>query len=162
MSKPKPRLCPCHSDLALSECCGPFIEGTIEAPDPVAMMRSRYSAFALGEGEYLWRTLHEAHTDRALPRGELVKNFRGAHRTVKYMRLAILDSRWAGTEGEVLFCAGIFEKGRDHSFVELSDFAHDGTGWRYRSCLSVLLRDLGRSPEGLTIDAFRTGRVTRG
>jgi SEC-C motif-containing protein len=38
--------------------------------------------------------------------------------------------------------------------VELSDFAHDGTGWRYLSGILVPLAELGRAPEGLTIDAF--------
>jgi len=32
----------------------------------------------------------------------------------------------------VLFLARIFEKGREGSFVELSEFAHDGVGWRSR------------------------------
>ncbi len=40
--------CPCGSGRALDACCGPIIEGA-PAPSPEAMMRSRYSAYALGK-----------------------------------------------------------------------------------------------------------------
>ena len=35
-----------------------------EAPDAERLMRSRYSAFALREVAYLWKTLHPDHPDR--------------------------------------------------------------------------------------------------
>ena len=35
-------------------------------------MRSRFSAFALGETEYLWRTLHPEHPDRVRGHDALV------------------------------------------------------------------------------------------
>ena len=68
------------------------------------------------------------------------------------MRLGILHARGA----RVLFHATVFEKGRDRSFVELSTFAHDGTGWRY---LSGEARAPGAPVElaALTIDTFSGG-----
>jgi SEC-C motif-containing protein len=121
-------------------------------------MRSRYAAFALGEAEYLWRTLHEDHPDRAGAREAALRSLRGAKDRLRYMSLSILDSRRGGGEGQVLFCAGVFERGQDRSFVELSDFLHDGTGWRYLSGVTVPLGALGRSPEGLTIAEFSAQR----
>jgi SEC-C motif-containing protein len=138
----------------LEACCAPYHRGDREAPDPVALMRSRYAAFALGEAEYLVRTLHGEHPDRALPRADLVRSLRGAKERLRYPSLAILDQRRGQGTGEVLFAAGIVEHGRDCSFVELSDFAHDGAGWRYLSGILLPLAELGRAPEGLTIDAF--------
>jgi SEC-C motif domain protein len=151
---PKPRPCPCHAGLAYDACCAPYHRGEREAPDPVALMRSRYAAFALADAPYLWRTLHEDHEDRGRPREELIRALRDAKDRRRYASLAILDSRRRGGAGEVLFCAGIFERGRDCSFVELSDFSHDGVGWRYVSGVLVSVATLGRPPEGLDIDAF--------
>lgn len=49
--------CPCGSGLLLSECCGRYHNG-VAAPDAVSLMRSRYSAFALGLEAYLLATWH--------------------------------------------------------------------------------------------------------
>ncbi|APR79712.1 Hypothetical protein A7982_05059 [Minicystis rosea] len=152
--KPPPRVCPCHSGRTYDACCAPYHQGVREAPDPVSLMRSRYAAFALGEAEYLVRTLHEDHADRALPRAELLRSLRGARDRLRYPSLAILDSRVGDGTGEVLFAAGLTEGNRDQSFVELSDFAHDGTGWRYVSGILMPLAEIKRPTEGLTIDAF--------
>jgi SEC-C motif-containing protein len=151
---PKPRPCPCHSGLAYDACCGPCHRGEREAPDPVALMRSRYAAFALGDAPYLWRTLHEDHEDRARPREAVLRSLREAKDRMRYTSLAILDSRTRGGAGEVLFWAGVSERGEDRSFVELSDFSRDREGWRYVSGVLVTLDALGRSPEGLDIDGF--------
>lgn len=158
-----PRPCPCCSGLAYDACCAPYHRGEREAPAPVALMRSRYAAFALGEAEYLVRTLDEAHPDRALPREGLLRSLRGAKDRQRYPRLTILDERRSGRTGEVLFHA-VVEEIRpkvDVSFLELSDFAHDGAGWRYVSGILVPLAELGRAPEGLTIDAFLALAGTR-
>ena len=76
--------------------------------------------------------------------------------TLRYAGLAILGRRAPGEDGieQVLFRARLFEGSNERSFVELSDFAHDGVGWRYVSGILVPLSELRRSPEGLDIDAF--------
>ncbi len=51
------RVCPCGGG-PYAECCGPFHTASTEAPTAEALMRSRYSAFALGLDDYLWRTWH--------------------------------------------------------------------------------------------------------
>jgi len=51
------RMCPCGGGV-YAACCGPFHAGEAEAPTAEALMRSRYSAFALGLADYLWRTWH--------------------------------------------------------------------------------------------------------
>ena len=112
-------------------------------------MRSRFAAFAIGDAEYLWRTLHPDHEDRARPKDEVVQALRATARGLKFMRLTILDAK----DSRVLFHAAVFEKGRERSFVELSTFARDASGWRY---LSGQARAPG-PPEALaalSIDAF--------
>jgi SEC-C motif-containing protein len=117
-------------------------------------MRSRYSAFALGEAEYLLHTLHKDHEDRGVPRAELLRALRASKDRRRYTSLRILDERRSGRTAEVLFCAGVTEAGKDVSFVELSDFEHDGTGWRYLSGILLPLAYLKRDVDGLGIDEF--------
>jgi SEC-C motif-containing protein len=109
-------------------------------------MRSRYAAFALKEVDYLWRTLHADHDDRSRPAADVLREFREASRTNRYMGLRILDVREpdAGGIARVVFEARVFRKGRDLSFVESSEFLHDGEGWRYLRGYAVLPE--GRRP----------------
>lgn len=100
-------------------------------------MRSRFSAFALGRGAYLWRTLHPDNPLRARPKHDVIRELSRARQSVRYQGLTIHDATVEGDAGRVLFTARVFEKGRDRSFVELSDFVRAGGGWRYRDGLTV-------------------------
>ena len=57
VSTPTSRPCPCGSS-AYDSCCGRLHRGEAQAETPEALMRSRYSAYALGETDYVWRTWH--------------------------------------------------------------------------------------------------------
>lgn len=50
--------CPCTSGLPWDECCGPVLAGARPAPTAVALMRSRFTAFATGDRDYLLRSWH--------------------------------------------------------------------------------------------------------
>ncbi len=127
--------CPCGKAKPYAECCGVFHKGLAEAPDAESLMRSRYSAFAVGDIDYLVRTLHADHDDLTMPEADLRESLRRSARSHKYMELTILDREAPDAQGisHVLFMAKVFENGRNLSFVELSTFAHDGVGWRYLS-----------------------------
>jgi SEC-C motif-containing protein len=129
--------CPCGSGLPYRACCGVYHRGEAEAPDAEALMRSRYAAFARKEAAYLWRTLHPDHDDRSRPEREVLRAL-GEGR-LRYMGLRVLDRALAppGELARVLFHARVFDQGRDLSFVELSDFLHDGEGWRYLAGLGA-------------------------
>jgi SEC-C motif-containing protein len=133
--------------------------GEREAADATALMRSRFSAFALGEPAYLWRTLHPDHEDRQRPEPEVLAELREGIATFRYMGLAVLDHDGPDAEGvaRVLFVARVFARGRDRSFIERSEFAHDGVGWRYLTGTNVLLERWGRPVEGLTLATFAPG-----
>ncbi|WP_417656719.1 YchJ family protein [Pseudidiomarina aestuarii] len=49
--------CPCGSELEYEDCCGKYHNGAV-APTVEALMRSRYSAFALDDADYLFQTWH--------------------------------------------------------------------------------------------------------
>ena len=148
--------CPCTSGLRYRECCAPYHQGKAEPPHAEALMRSRYSAFALKEVDYLWRTLHPEHPDRARPREDLVRELRARASTLKYPRLHVLDRRLVapGETAVVLFYARVFETGKDRSFLERSEFQHDGTGWRYLRGRTLAPSALSGPPEALTLATF--------
>lgn len=52
-------LCSCHSQLPYASCCRPYHTGT-PAPTALALMRSRFSAYALGLTDYIMETTHPA------------------------------------------------------------------------------------------------------
>jgi SEC-C motif-containing protein len=125
--------CPCGSGTSYVRCCRPLHRGEREAEDAESLMRSRFSAFAQKESQHLLRTLHPRNEEmRAGPESALaaIKDTANDHRFVK---LQVLDRRPADGSGiaRVLFVARVFRKGQDMSFVELSEFEHDGVGWRY-------------------------------
>lgn len=126
--------CPCGSGPKYGACCRPYHLGA-EPPDPVALMRSRFSAYALGEAEYLVRTLHPEHADRARPEPELLAELRRARQRLNFTRLRVLDHDLGadGSTGRVLFHAEIYERGVECSFLECSRFARTSEGWRYLS-----------------------------
>ena len=132
--------CPCTSGQSFGACCRPYLRAEREPPDAVSQMRSRFTAFALEHAEHLFRTIAPGHPDRARPPAEVMKDLRRACRTFEYRALQILDHKEADAAGRslVLFHAHLGDRGRDRSFVELSDFVHDGVGFRY---LSGQLRD---------------------
>ncbi|WP_392541877.1 YchJ family protein [Oryzobacter telluris] len=53
--------CPCGGvpqGSSWSACCGPFVSGEAPAPTAERLMRSRYSAYAVGSADHLFRTWH--------------------------------------------------------------------------------------------------------
>lgn len=54
--------CPCHSGKKYKQCCQPYHKGILPS-DAVRLMRSRYSAFALGLADYIMATTHPHNPD---------------------------------------------------------------------------------------------------
>jgi len=50
--------CPCGTGSSYADCCRPLHEGAANAESAVRLMRSRYSAYVVGDAAYLLRTWH--------------------------------------------------------------------------------------------------------
>jgi SEC-C motif-containing protein len=50
--------CLCGSGQPIEACCGRYLDGQTPAPDAEALMRSRYTAYVLGNEPYLLTTWH--------------------------------------------------------------------------------------------------------
>lgn len=127
MSAPSPESrCPCGSGEVYGGCCGPLHAGQA-APTAERLMRSRFSAFAIGDAAYLLASWHPSTRPSAL---ELDDGLR-------WYRLDILDRVAGGlldTEGVVEFDAHYrgAEKGVLH---ERSRFVRDTGRWSYLSAV---------------------------
>ncbi len=49
-------LCPCGSSELFTHCCQPIIDGEKKAKSPEQLMRSRYSAYATNNAQYIFAT----------------------------------------------------------------------------------------------------------
>lgn len=138
----RPRLrnlpCPCHVRDNLSNppdyasCCGRWHEGLSSgehAPTPQALMRSRYSAYALLQGSgvaprelhhYLMQTWHPS----TVP-GELELT------PLRWTGLEVLDEATSGDSGVVEFVAHHKVNGRAMKLHEVSRFVRESGVWRY-------------------------------
>ncbi|MFQ6391920.1 YchJ family protein [Nocardia sp. KC 131] len=52
------KACPCRRGEPFEQCCGPVLAGERAAATAEALMRSRYTAFATGDVDYLRRSWH--------------------------------------------------------------------------------------------------------
>ena len=151
MSKSHP--CPCTSGKIYRECCAPYHTGGREVPTAEDLVRARYAAFALGHVDFLWRTLHDQHDDRAMGREKVMAALRVASQAYKYMGLQILETE----DLRVLYLAKLFQRGRDCSFIELAEFDREqvGGGMRYLRGRSQDRSKVVGAVESLTMATFR-------
>jgi len=52
--------CYCGSGKSFESCCSPYINGIQKAPTALALMKSRYSAYATHQADYLLATTHSS------------------------------------------------------------------------------------------------------
>ncbi|MDT7799806.1 MAG: motif domain protein [Actinomycetota bacterium] len=119
-----PASCPCGLAESYAACCGRFHDGGLAAPTAELLMRSRFSAFAVGDTAYLLRTWHPDTRPRklALDPGQ------------EWTRLEILARTGGGllhNEGTVEFRAHYRHRGRDAFMEENSRFRREAGQWVY-------------------------------
>lgn len=120
--------CPCRSGKTLDACCGPYLDGAA-APTAEALMRSRYSAFALGKIDHLRETLlPETREDFHQ------KEIESWAKTSVWTGLEIRATEAGGVddeEGVVEFVANFTTHGKPQKHHETSRFAKRDGRWYY-------------------------------
>ena len=118
--------CPCGSDKPLDQCCGPFVSGERPAPTAEALMRSRYTAYALKNIDYIARThAPESHANFDRRAAESWAE------QAKWLGLEILAAERGGMadeEGVVEFIATYRQQGETIAHHERSRFRRAETG----------------------------------
>ena len=125
MSRP----CPCTSKKPYDRCCGPFHAGSATPETAEQLMRSRFSAYALGKLDYLINTRPEARRAEE-NRQELAEYCKA----VSCVGLKIVGKEGGGKEddtGIVTFHASLQTSGRRSLHIETSSFARENGKWVY-------------------------------
>jgi SEC-C motif domain protein len=127
--------CPCRSKSLYHKCCQPYHQGRA-AENALALMRSRYSAYALGLVDYIIETTHPEHPESAndsanadARKAQILAFCTQTHFDgVKI--LAFMDGQ---EEATVTFIAYLRQADADASFTEKSFFMKENGRWLYRS-----------------------------
>ncbi|ATG51634.1 preprotein translocase subunit SecA [Brachybacterium vulturis] len=127
-SLPDASRCPCGSGDTYGACCGPVLRQERRAATAVALMRSRYTAFTVGDVDHLLRSWHR----RTRPeRAELTAS---PAAEVRWLRLDVLATSAGGPfdeAGTVEFTAvSKGPRGRQQQH-ELSRFVRVDGSWFY-------------------------------
>jgi SEC-C motif-containing protein len=120
--------CPCGSGADEGECCGPILGG-VPAPTALALMRSRYTAYARRAVPYLIAT-HDPATRSSVNRAALTTWCRDT----AWRGLEIVDTVAGGaddTTGVVEFIAHGVSRGAPFSQRERSRFRRVDGRWYY-------------------------------
>jgi SEC-C motif-containing protein len=118
--------CPCGSEIKYARCCGQLHSGVATAQTALELMRSRYSAFAVGDASYLLETWYPAMRPTSVDLDP----------AVQWRRLQIRGLSGGAEDdktGTVEFVAHYWdpvrrEYGRQH---ENSRFVREGRRWFY-------------------------------
>lgn len=120
--------CGCGLPAPYDDCCGRFHRGDATAPTAERLMRSRFSAFGVGDEAYLLRTWHPSTRPPRI-------DFDPA---LRWQRLEILRTSGGGlldTEGTVHFRAHYVRRKRPGHLEENSRFVLRDGAWLYVTAL---------------------------
>jgi SEC-C motif-containing protein len=115
--------CPCGSGDDYDACCGRLHAGA-PAPTAEALMRARYSAFAVGELGYLLGTYHQSSRPEAF----------SLDPSIEWIRLAVLETEGGGlfdSAGTVRFLAVYGRDSKRGVMDEKSSFVREDGRWTY-------------------------------
>ncbi len=121
--------CYCGSKKAYIDCCeiAHKNNGTTETAEQ--LMRSRYSAFVLANGDYLMET-HHTSTRPIKEKKAIVK----WAKSVQWIKLEVVSTSKGqpnDTEGAVTFNAFFYENGKVDVIHEKSAFVKENNQWKY-------------------------------
>jgi SEC-C motif-containing protein len=106
------------------DCCGRLHRGEADAATAEALMRSRFSAFAVGDAAYLARSWHPS----TRPKNVRVQ---AGQEWIRLDVLATAKGNLLDAEGEVEFLAHYRQGGRSGALHELSRFVRQDGRWVY-------------------------------
>lgn len=116
-------LCPCCSGKSYQACCQSLHNGGI-AESPEQLMRSRYSAFAIGDSDYLLRT-SSTSLQTNLSKEELDHTCQ----VYRFVSLEVISAN----DNTVEFVANLLHGDELHPLHETSSFIQQENEWKYDS-----------------------------
>jgi SEC-C motif-containing protein len=115
--------------LPFENCCKPILDGNKRAPEPQALMRSRYSAYALKKIDYIYNTYAQSTkvTQTKADIGLWAQS-------VDFVKLQVMSqslSEHSANEGFVEFIASYIQDHQLHQLHENSRFIIESGHWKY-------------------------------
>jgi SEC-C motif-containing protein len=115
--------CFCDTGLLFNDCCGLYLQNNQKASTALALMRSRYSAYATHNADYLLETTHVSERTY-YSKAEILK----WATSNKWQKLEILSF----TENTVEFKAYFLDlNGKSQTHYEFSTFKFENSAWYY-------------------------------
>lgn len=125
-----PTKCYCGSSKSFSNCCKLIHENIFEAKTAEQLMRSRYTAFVLANGDYL----QKSHSEKTRPNANEQKELIRWTKSVEWFKLEVFKTE-KGKEndsvGSVEFKAYFYSNGNLEMIYEKSSFMKENGHWVY-------------------------------
>ena len=123
-----PTLCNCGSRLPFSGCCQPLLRGECDASSAEHLMRSRYTAYSLGDFAYVSRTWHASTCPP-----NLIDALNQENVKTQWLGLNILNSQPGKSteEAYVTFFARYSDEQSPSWIYETSRFVRENNRWYY-------------------------------
>lgn len=120
--------CPCHSGKKYKKCCQVYHDGA-NPSNALELMRSRYSAFALGLAGYIIASTHPDNTEYTNDTKEWERGITEFCDNATFTGLEIIEFVGGENEAFVTFKAIL----GDVQFIEKSRFLRVDSKWLYES-----------------------------
>ena len=122
--------CPCGgvpTGATFEACCGHYLSGNAIAPDAERLMRSRYTAYATGNADYVIATWHASTRPATLSLAAP-----GTPHATKWLGLVVhRHEAQDDSHAKVQFTARDRDGGRAFKMTELSRFVKEDGRWFY-------------------------------
>jgi SEC-C motif-containing protein len=115
--------CYCGSNNSFEDCCKIYIDGIQKAPTAETLMRSRYSAYAIGDAEYLVTTTHSS-----TQKFHKIEDIIEWSKSNNWIKLEILNSTVTRVKFKAYY---IDNKGKTQEHEEHSTFVLENGSWFY-------------------------------
>lgn len=122
--------CPCGSGNKYKKCCQVFHKGKIPS-NALELMKSRYSAYVVGDAKYIMKTTHINNPDFTLLKEQWEKDILEFCNGTRFEKLDIINFIDADNESFVEFKVTMYIKDKDSSFIEKSRFLKENNIWKY-------------------------------
>lgn len=120
--------CPCGSNKAFDKCCGVFISGEEDPATPEELMRSRYTAFAKANMQYIADTMDP----QTRMQFDVKANQKWADEST-FEKLEIIATESEGNKGIVEFKATFRDaEKKTHVHHEIAKFRKQAGIWFFR------------------------------
>lgn len=128
--------CPCLSGKSYGECCEGILTGSVKAPTAEALMRARYSAYVVGNIDFLVESCIEKEGEAGIDKEATERwSAQSAWYGLKILRTE--KGGEADSEGVVEFIASYSQKQLKEDFHEIASFKKVGGEWKYESGVKV-------------------------